>query len=705
MYAWPAEKPAEIPVEDQFKNEDAVILDEHCIYNASGNRVPLFYYYNQVANYYYIEESNQGATPIVQKHLRIKFLTRNGIRKYSKIVLPESFDRMSDVNSIKLLDRDSLYRPKGEFECIRYFAARIIKPGGKIIDAITDESIQGEVQRVNKIDEKVYNWIFRILNLEEGDELELDYSYEGALNIDYSQRVFFNGELPKQNLDFTFRYLSKHTFILNYHNGANPTDSVMETKSSPHYTEYHFLRKNLCGGIGESGSRPQNQLPYFTYYKHLLDYVDGGKTNGKALPYPWSYTLLPFVKYQYEDLKLRLQKRDKATLAVNDFLETERQKAHDTSFAGIATTFQHSLAEDFSFQKDAASSLAGDAELEHLGKYVSSKTLRETSRMRLYWELLYRFDRNFYEVAFTDKRISEIDIGQYEPLTTVDSAYAIPSQHNFLYLYPKSYRFGYEANELPFYYEDVNTILVPQHEPSFKKHELIPQVNYIFLKTPFSGVKENVRTTNVMINVSLDSLQMAVAARIKLSGQFSTLIRGYYLYGDMDTTVNPIYYHSISSLADKKTEFTASNVNHTFPFDATFNVNLANHQNISKEKDGMFAVGLDGFFNEVIDEKFSAQNRHLDYYPDFQFQDSYKYMMKFDKKVKLENMESLQKDIHNSFADYILKTTQVDDQSVLIEISYVVKPEFVPASKAQEVAEVFDVIKKLDSSRLRLKVQ
>lgn len=161
-FDWPKEKPTPIPIEEEFKNEDAVILEEKCIYNIAGNKVPLFHFLKRRANYFYVEESNQGLSPVIQKHIRIKFLTPDGIKKYASIVLPESFDPSSDWNIVKRKDCDSLFRPKGEFECIRYFSAKIIKPDGRIAKAIIDESTQVETNRVNHINEKVYSWIFRI---------------------------------------------------------------------------------------------------------------------------------------------------------------------------------------------------------------------------------------------------------------------------------------------------------------------------------------------------------------------------------------------------------------------------------------------------------------------------------------------------------------------------------------------------------------
>jgi len=708
-FEWPSEKPAYISVEDQFKNHDAIILEEKCIYDAGGVRIPAYYYFVRRANYFYIDESSNGVTPIVEKYIRIKFHTQDGIKKFSKIILPESFDPTSDWSTVRPENRDSIYRPKGQFDCIRYFAARIIKPDGKIVNAIIDETIQTEIKRVNKIDEKLYNWIFRIINLEPEDELELNYAYEGVFNIDPSSRIFFNGELAKQNYHFTFRYPANSLYILTYNNGAEPNDSVMVTLSKPHYTEYYFSRKNLVGGIGECGARPYKQLPYITFYEHKMDFGlqnPNSKIITKYLPYPWSYVLIPFIGYQYESLNLRLSRKDKSTIALNDFVESERQKVHDTSFVTEVASIQHTLAADFNYQNDLSEYIAGDGELEHLGKYISSKTLREISRIRLYAEILNRFDKDYYCVPLADKRVCEMNMEKYEYQTTLRMAFAIPNKKSFMYLYPKSYRFGYEANEIPFYYEDIRTVLIPQHEASDKKYDLVPNVEFTFLKTPYSGVKDNFRNTNAMVNVSLDSLKISFNVRLKLTGQFSTLIRGYYLYGDRDTTINPNYYQSISELADNgKTNCNMTSFSHQFPYDANFSMNFANHYLLKKESDSNYAIELTDWFNNVIDENFNASNRQLNYYPDFLCQDTYKYMLKFDKKIQLLNADQLQKNLSNDFAIYSVNVTQVDEENILLESNYIVKSEEIPSAKAKNVEEIFNTIKNLNQSVLKIKMK
>ena len=111
------------------------------------------------------------------------------------------------------------------------------------------------------------------------------------------------------------------------HNGAKPVDSVMETPNSPHYTEYYFENRNLSGGILDPGGRPYTQFPYITYYHHLRDFgvVDPNtKFVVKPMPYPWTYSLLSSVGYQYDDLNLHLQRKDKTTIKLNEFFEEEK---------------------------------------------------------------------------------------------------------------------------------------------------------------------------------------------------------------------------------------------------------------------------------------------------------------------------------------------------------------------------------------------
>src|SRR5689334_21335478 len=82
-YQWEEPSPAVIPVDSMFTDADAVILDEKVNYNAGGNITP------------------DELSPVVSKHIRIKYLTQEGIDKHSTFILPESFDPQSDCYSVR----------------------------------------------------------------------------------------------------------------------------------------------------------------------------------------------------------------------------------------------------------------------------------------------------------------------------------------------------------------------------------------------------------------------------------------------------------------------------------------------------------------------------------------------------------------------------------------------------------------------------
>ena len=704
-FEWPSKSLTSIKVDSLFLNEDAVILEEHCIYNEGGMRVPEYYFLNIAANYIFIDESVQGVNPLIKKHMRIKFLTQKGIDKYSKIILPESFDPASDYYNVRPENRNNILRPFGEFECVKFFAARIIKPNGTIKKAIVSENTIEQTFNGTIIVKKFYNWIFQLNNLEIGDEVELDYSYEGVYNFGASNRIFFNSDIPIQSLDFTFRYPEKQLFIISYHNGAFAKDSTMVTASNPHYTEYYFHLENLQGCINESGARPYKQLPFITFYEHLRDFGIINPTTKyiqTPLPYPWTYVMLPYAGYKYENPKLRTGRTDITTTVLNKLTEEETKKAGDSTSCSVVSELQRDLAENYIFKNDLGYYLGEAEDIEHLGKNIEDKTFRQMSRMRLYDEIMTRLDKLYYHSLLTDKRISEIDINHFETLIASRLSIAIPYNGYILHFYPKSYRFGYEPNELPFYYEDTYSILTPQNEQALKKFDLIPQVEFKFIKTPISNKESNFRNTFCKIDISLDSSNVNVKAKIHLSGQFSTMTRGFYKYGSVDTTMNSSYYKIISLTADAKSKVVSniSNVGKKFPFETTVNQEFTLNKRLKKNSEKDFTLDLKNLFNYIIEEEFNSKNRHLDYYPDFQSQDIHRFFIHFDHPVTVTNILDFNKKINNYFSNYEVNVSQPTEKDILIECSYIVKALVVPASKAYDVEVIFNAIHSINNSAL-----
>lgn len=707
-FSWPAEKPVAISVDPVFEKEDAVILDEKCLYNISGNQAPPYNYISTSGRGFYVDESSDSKSPIVQKHIRIKYLTTAGIQKHNIFALPESFDPSHDLNIVPYLKRDKIRRPRGEFECIRYFSARIWKPDGKVQPAEIQENQEVEIQPRAGRDLTFYNWIFKITNLQVGDELEMEYAYEGSFTYQPSSHLYFNSDLPKQNYQLTFRHKLKDTYMIFNHNGAAPVDTQIVQGNTMKYKDYIYREKNLKGGINESGGRPINELPYLTFYIHHLDYGQTGDNSGLVmypLPYPWWYALSPLLGFEKDNLKLQLKKMDNSTTRMNAFFDDEIRKAADTSASTIMSVIQHTIADEFNYLDDIDFIEGSDNGLEKFGKNIENKTLRYISRLRLYEELFLRVDREYYLTILHDKRTDAINPAQYERMGSEEFCYVLPQNNQLNFYYPKSSRFGYEANELPFYYENVIAPLVPQHLPATQKKDVLPDVEFKFIRTPKSDHADNTRRTNGLVQISLDSYSANTKGKLKLSGQFSTLTRGYFLYEAKDTTISPNYYKSVLDLADagQKATIEKDEISSVFPYNASFTYSFRKSNFVNKDKEGDYTFSLNEWFNNYVDDNFSAKNRNLNYYPDFNSEDIHRFMLQFDQPVELLDAGEYNDTIANGFAHYIRHIEQKDPQNILIESTLIVHSEIVPAQNAGDVQTVYDAIRNWNKRTYRVR--
>ncbi len=707
-FEWAPGTHNEITTDPLFVSEDAVILDEKCIYNISGNHVPSYNFLNASGNVYFVDESSQGLSPIIQKHLRIRFLTQAGIDRFSTIKLPESFDPQHEILLTPPEKRKSVERIRGEFQCIRHFAARIIKPNGQIENAKVLESTEEEVQPRSNNDLTFYSWFFKITNLEPGDELELDYSYEGIYTINPSFRIFFNGEIPKQNYQLTFRENTRQIFMHFDHNGAQATDSIINKDGTVKYRDYIYKATNLKGGISETGGRPANEMPYISYYNHNSDYGESKPNSpiiNNMLPHPWWFVLSKSLNFRYESLSFKLAWKDLTTVSLNNFVEEEKSKLNYNSIAALMSSIQHTIATDWKYDNDIDYIEGNDTKLLKLGKHVVNKKLRYMSRSRFYQEIFLRLDTDYFLSIVPDKRFGDIDPNQYEYLSIRSVFFALPVQNEFLFFYPKGSRFGYEANEFPFYHEGVTTAMIPQYLPVSMKNDILPRVNYPFVNTPVSSYKENTRKTFASVNASLDSLTILVNGKLKLTGQFSTLTRGYYLYGAKDTTINTSYYRSVGNINDtaiKKT-FSKVDISTKFPFEANFNFAFHKTDFLTKENENIYSFTMNGWFNNIVDDEFSGTNRHLNYYPDFKSEDVHRFMIQFDQPVLLLEAESLRDTISNSYGYYLLSAEQKDGNRILIETTLIVNSDMITVSKAPDIDYIFNKIKEWNNKKFKVK--
>lgn len=709
-YKWgPA--PDKILLNEKWKNQEAVILEEDTKIGLSGNDV--------------------------EKYMRIKYLTQKGIDKFSVFHLPESMDPIADYQYVDIRNQDKKHRPKvADEHFMKYFAARIIHPDGNIEEAEVEDGVQTEVNmeevlakdnyfkiglasvdyrsegetieakdNIRTIKRKYHSIFFKIKNIKPGDEVEINYYHYQYAN----HRIFFHGVLPKQKCRLSVSYRTKHEFYFSFMNSAEPQDSSIKEMNRFPYKTYTWNFENLPGCIDEVNSRYYLQLPYISYYYNPGDfYRENPVTHNKeVVPYLWSYLLLKYMKVNYDKNSSLSFEKSEDRNAIND-LYLSAVSSSDTALTEKVKKIQEKICDDLGFKNDLEYRRGEDDDLERMGMFLRKNELREISRFHAYLNLLKKTEADFYFIKLHDIRTEKLDENIFRPEISHFGFFSVMKGNNIFYLRPKDHRFGFYLNEMPFYLENSGGFQIPQNiKGDFNITDntgFTHNVNFPFVFTPGSNERENIRTANVFVKASLDSLKLSFNAKVDLQGQFSTLTRGFYQYGYIDTTVNPRYYQHISDIPSAKVIRTSVKVlSKDFPYKAVVLSSFTAEKSV-REENKVFAISIENWFQHVINPGFDAKERDLAYYPDFRFRDSYKYSISFDKKISLLNAEELNTFISNSFGQYTFKISQTDDHTLLLESLWTVPVEKIEAREAGDVEKIFNAIAKVDQGILKLKV-
>ncbi len=116
-------------------------------------------------------------------------------------------------------------------------------------------------------------------------------------------------------------------------------------------------------------------------------------------------------------------------------------------------------------------------------------------------------------------------------------------------------------------------------------------------------------------------------------------------------------------------------------------------------KSGSYEIDLTSWFKHIHDTLVTSKGRDLKYYPDFMYQDRWKYFIKFDHPVKIvsvpENVE-----IAGQLCAYKFNATQVQPDVIMLESSLVIKSESVSVSELNFIENSFKAIAKVNNSRL-----
>jgi hypothetical protein len=213
------------------------------------------------------------------------------------------------------------------------------------------------------------------------------------------------------------------------------------------------------------------------------------------------------------------------------------------------------------------------------------------------------------------------------------------------------------------------------------------------------------RTNTVHVNINTSSKSVSFDAKINLSGQFSTMIRGIYKNDYIDKTVNSLYNKKIWDLNEKSSlqKKEVNIINREFPFDAEITAQYQANTILTKIGDTL-NLNLTNWFNHIIYPNFDTTGRQMDFYPDFVGKDTYFYMLQFDKNVKLVS-EFQDIKIANDFGQLSISVEKVSPNSYKLTSSFATISDKVSKEKIQSVKDIYDKIQVLNSGNLKFVVE
>jgi len=679
-----------IEVPNEFKKYDAVILEEQLSF----------------------ARTNSG----ISRHVRIKIQNKKGLEKYKKICLPESPDPVESIYLVPRYKAENIHYPLGAPEMMVYFAARIIHPDGSVKEIKARDSLVKYTLHEQGETRNYFNFYYIFDELKVGDEIDIFYSYREifyhfsffnpTFNTWIPFRVFFNSEIPKVKYDLNLRSTVQYAVKFTFENNALPSDTSYEKNENQKDMILHWHFENLKAISNIWNSHLYEELPHVKFYG-AGDLIAKNSSNEAigVLEYPWNFVLRPYVgmKKRYDGY----DKRFASVIAYNKLYQEVLASCNDTSYINQINYFHEHVNHKFKFSDDVEFINGDDVLNPRLGKFIESKTLRRIGRRTLYNEILDRFDRPYYLVALADKRIADIDFNKFNYGYGIPGIYCVADNNGMYFIQPKNHKFGHHMNEFPFYYEGCKMILIPQREPEQRILNLgiayLP--NLVYVNSPSSNENDNSRRINSMISINLSENKVDFNTKISLSGQFSTLTRGYYSDEYIDSSVSSLYYKKVFHISPttKLLNFTKTSEDSLFPYSTNFKASYSDASLLKKTNDSVYVLKLTELVQHVIEMNIDTLVENS-FYPDFKQTDIYRYMIKFDQPVKLLDHD-LNINIDNALGKYTFTVTQKSETDLMLESYLQITSDKVTKHKLSDVCRIGEQIKKKKSAEITLIAQ
>lgn len=683
-HEWSDQQPLHLAVDSDYIDYPAVVLRDDRTVSVRGRKEEFIHVY-------------------FERKQRIKIQSlENGAMPFSRIQLPESLDPFYDCRNLPLSERSKGCSPDYFDVQMVFFAARKILNDSSYVNLNFDDSFVVDRIEIGERFEEQFRYVFNLPDIEIGDEIEIHYKVEVPFAYNWfffnSQRIFFHDKYPVQNQKTE---LVTHKHLRSEIKGT-PPDSVYTRKRRTHRV---WRYSNLSGCVNEKGIRPTSDLPHVIYSLHTANPRLQGRNQLSGQFLPANYTLSMFKYRERNALWLRMM-ASRSSESDEQWRKVRSFMARTTSGIPLdeplfkLNEIHSTIVNDFSYQKDDAVFAEQDMGLERMGDFVEDSTLREISRYNLYAKIITHLGFKYYPVYMLDMRIGRLARQYPSNILFSDFSFAVPDGEYLNLYYPKSEQFGYEVNEYPFYLAGSRAFIVDV-DRLFTEDDYFPSMIDLPLITD-----DNYRHAVVhgMVNTAKGEVKGSI--ELDLSGQFSTLTRSLYEFGEIDSSINPLYGRKV--FHNRKVEFddtrrTYSNSN--APYERSYSMNYELKISNSTQNAKLYELSLKGFFPFIYWEEFDELPRQLPFYGDFMGGDFIQFNLVFDRPVEVANKKelTLTHTLENRHGSLVLSIDQPEPEQVTIKAYYNQFAERVEPGKAHLISELYNAIKDLNEADLQLR--
>lgn len=638
-------------------------------------------------------QMNPASTLIIMSrtalyHVRTEF----GVKRMWKMVLPESLDPLYDQRNIR-------YGERNEDRPAPYLNTRVT---GITAERWMDSTFSALYVHTKRRSEKFLNFQLHenleyteaeIANIKQGDLVRISYRVEIPYLKNWytfnSFRTFFHGSVSSMRK--TIRLIHSKSMQTDL-GGAVPDSVIIHKQDKITY----WTLQNLPACLFEHNTRPDIDLPHIRFLMmqnnneiFTLDQLSHMRIDLPFWTQPVRMREAAALNYFLTSRrKIVLDRQSKLVFQfMQQFMDSLPAASVPQKFASvhnyIASEFDYFVDEKFLSGKDAARNRLGDR--------VQEKRLRNITVYDLYVKMLFRLRSPFLSLYQIDKRIGTKDRIWHGNLLMDHFQFVLqpPEGDGAIFIMPKTRRFGYWANEMPFYLEASSGLLA--RLGFMFRQGIIPETR--FFETPSSNFKQNYRTIHAKISL-IDGEDMTSAAiKYALSGQYSTICREFLSVGSTDSTVHPDYFILPFQLTARDGRSMKYEMNTDYPF--LYQLEGTRRGRWIWTDCNEFMADFDALFPFVLPSAAELTTRTQPFYFDFAGKDTYRYLIELPDSATLKLTDTV---IENEVFRFALQAEQRDAGNIYLDISMEVRREKVDGDAVYDLVKVCELVRRWRSA-------